>query len=247
MAASIKGDGDPAAVALYAWNAQVSAAFLTPLHFCEVVVRNAAADALEAVYGARWPWNSVFVLSLPSPSARNIYNPRADLRGVASKQVSTGKVIPELKFVFWQELFTHRHDVRLWDAHLKRVFPEHDPTKTMIEIRRSIYGDLEAIRRLRNRIAHHEPIFTRNLILDLERMHRLVRLRSTLVASWMMINQNADAVISHHPLFRGGNIWNPSHEEIAEVAYRLWAERTPQNCDSDTNWFEAKRLLGLSI
>jgi hypothetical protein len=242
----IKGDGDPRAVALYTWNAQVSAALFFLLHFCEVVVRNAAADAPEAVYGPRWPWNPVFILSLPDPPHRNIYNPRANLNKVASQQPSTGKVIPELNFVFWQELFTHRHDVRLWDSHLKRVFPEHDPKEAMIAIRRSIYADLDVIRKLRNRIAHHEPIFTRNLRQDLDRMHRLVRLRSNLVASWVMINQIADIVISQLPLFRGGKLWDPSHEEIAEVAYRLWVEKGSKDGDANRDWFEAKKLLGLS-
>jgi hypothetical protein len=98
----IKGGADTRAIALYTWNAQVSAALLAPLHFCEVVVRNAAANALEAVYGLRWPWNPVFILSLPDPQHRNIYNPRANLKKVASQQPSTGKVIPELNFVFWR-------------------------------------------------------------------------------------------------------------------------------------------------
>ncbi len=245
-AVRITGDGDPRAVALYTWNAQASAALLIPLHFCEVVVRNAAADALESVYGVRWPWNPVFILSLPDPSHRNIYNPRANLNKVASQQPSTGKVIPELNFVFWQQLFTHRHDVRLWNLHLKRVFPEHDSKKAITAVRKSIYADLEVIRRLRNRIAHHEPIFTRNLKQDLDRMQGLVRLRSNLVASWMMINQIADIVISQLPLFRGGKLWNPSHEEIAEVAYRLWVEKGSKDGDADTDWFEAKKLLGLS-
>ena len=245
-AARITGDDDPRAVALYTWNAQVSAALFIPLHFCEVVVRNAAADALEAVYGDRWPWSQVFVLSLPDPQRRNIYNPRANLKKVASQQPSTGKVIAELNFVFWQELFTHRHDVRLWGLHLKRVFPEHDPKKSMIAIRKSIYADLEAVRKLRNRIAHHEPIFTRNLKQDLERMHELVRLRSELVASWMMINQIADILISQPSLFRGGKLWNPSHEEIAEVAYHIWIENGSKDGGADADWFEAKRLLGLS-
>lgn len=245
-AARTTGDGDSRAVALYTWNAQVSAALFIPLHFCEVVVRNAAAGALEAVYGARWPWNSVCILSLPDPQQPNIYNPRANLIKVASQQPSTGKVIPELNFVFWQQLFTHRHDVRLWNSHLKRVFPEHDPKKAVVAIRKSIYADLEVIRKLRNRIAHHEPIFTRNLKQDLERMHELVRLRSKLIASWMMINQIADVVISQPPLFRGGKLWNPSQEEIAEVAYRIWIEKGSKGGDADADWFEAKRLLGLS-
>jgi len=116
----------------------------------------------------------------------------------------------------------------------------------MVAIRKSIYADLEEIRRLRNRIAHHEPIFTRNLKRDLGRMHELVRLRSNLVASWMMINQTADNAISQLPLFRGGKLWNPSHEEIAEVAYRIWNEKGSKAGDADADWFEAKKLLGLS-
>jgi len=37
------------ALALYAWNAQVAAAMLAPLHICEVVIRNAVADAIAYV------------------------------------------------------------------------------------------------------------------------------------------------------------------------------------------------------
>ncbi|WP_246183114.1 hypothetical protein [Mycolicibacterium grossiae] len=43
-----------------------------------------------------------------------------------------GKVIPELKFVFWENLFTRRHDGRLWNRHLRTVLPNLDasqPTK----------------------------------------------------------------------------------------------------------------------
>jgi hypothetical protein len=62
----------------------------------------------------------------------------------------------------------------------------------------------------------------------------------------MMINQTADVVISQSPVFRGGKLWNPSHEEVAEVAYRLWLDRGSRYGDADTDWFEAKKLLGLS-
>lgn len=47
--------GDQCALELYAWNALVSAALLMPLHICEVVLRNAVADALQSVYGTNWP------------------------------------------------------------------------------------------------------------------------------------------------------------------------------------------------
>lgn len=181
------GDIGPAALALYDWNAQVSGAFMAPLHICEVVIRNAVSDALSAVYGERWPWETVFETSLPSQ--RRGYSPRTDLQLNRREQTTTGKVIPELKFVFWQRMFTNRYDVRLWDVHLRRVLPNLDPTKTVVQLRQEIYADLEHVRRLRNRIAHHEPIFRRDLGDDLDKITALIRFRCELTADWMMQGQ----------------------------------------------------------
>jgi hypothetical protein len=196
-AAGVTGDDDPAALELYAWNAQVSAALMAPLHICEVVVRNAVSDALEAVYGAAWPWSSNFELSLPAPALG--YSPRKDLQNARGHQTSAGKVVPELKFVFWQKMFTSRHDVRVWNAHLMRVLPNLDPGKPVSQLRQGIYDSLEEIRRLRNRIAHHEPIFTRNLSGDLQRIFALIELRCKVTSTWMMNNQQASAIIARRP------------------------------------------------
>jgi DUF2934 family protein len=243
IAAGVSTRDDPNAIALYAWNASVSAALLAPLHICEVVMRNAVGEALGAVYGPRWPWDRTFVLSLPDP--RGQYSPRRDLLNVTASQPSTGKVIPELKFAFWQEMFTRRHDVRLWSIHLKRVFPSHDAAKLVTTIRREIYANLEVIRKLRNRIAHHEPIFARNLLDDFQRMVRLVEQRSPHVASWMVGNQNAVELISQSPIFRGGKLWKPTHEEIAQIAYRLWCEGGRGANRPDADWYRAEALLGI--
>jgi hypothetical protein len=183
-----------AALDLYDWNAQVSGAFMAPLHICEVVIRNAVSDALTAVYGANWPWSTVFEASLPSPPAG--YNPRRDLQTSRLAQWSTGKVIPELKFVFWQKMFTSRYDGRLWSAHLRRVMPNLDPAKTVAETRAEIYQNLEHVRLLRNRIAHHEPIFKRHLFHDLGKVTDLVRFRCANTANWMMATQRVTQYFS---------------------------------------------------
>jgi hypothetical protein len=81
-AVPIVDDADPRALALYAWNARISAALLAPLHICEIVVRNAVSDAIEQVYGPRWPWQIGFEQSLPSP--RSGYNPQRDLQNARS-------------------------------------------------------------------------------------------------------------------------------------------------------------------
>ncbi|BEH16717.1 hypothetical protein MAALD49_40850 (plasmid) [Marinobacter shengliensis] len=196
-AAGVTGGDDPSALALYAWNADVSGALLAPLHVCEVVVRNAVSDALEAVYGNRWPWSATFERSLPDPLRG--YSPRKDLQSARRSAPTTGKVIPELKFVFWQKMFTQRHDARIWDAHLMRIMPNLDGSKTVAELRQEIYSDLEQIRGLRNRIAHHEPIFSRSLMDDYQKILALVRFRCGSTASWLEENQKATAVIAEKP------------------------------------------------
>ena len=98
LATGATGDENLAPLTLYAWNAQVSGALLAPLHLCEVVVRNAVAEALEATYGPAWPWEPVMELSLPNVPVG--YCQRKDLQMVRSRFRTVGKVIPELKFAF---------------------------------------------------------------------------------------------------------------------------------------------------
>lgn len=187
------------ALALYSWNAQVSAALMTPLHICEVVVRNAVADALQSVYGPRWPWETVFEQSLPNPPKGHGYNARRDLITTRSKEATTGKVIPELKFVFWQKMFTGRFDGRLWNPYMRTVMPHLDPTMTVQQLRKLIHDELEQLRGLRNRIAHHEPIFKRNLAADFQKAHDLIAFRCPHTAAWMQANQQVTQFIGAKP------------------------------------------------
>lgn len=189
---------DVSALELYTWNAQVAAALMVPLHVCEVVVRNAAHQVLETLYGPRWPWSPALHRSLPNP--RGTYSPRWDLEKVRAEHTTAGKVIPELKFVFWEKLFTGRHDGRLWTPHLMRVFPNLSPAPPVSQHRLQINKDLEQIRELRNRIAHHEPIFARNLVDDFAKIERLVDARCKITAAWMMAHQQASTLIAAKPL-----------------------------------------------
>jgi len=188
---------DPCAICFYEWNAEVSAAFLAPLHIFEVVLRNAVSEVLEHVYGPQWPWNSQLIKSLPNPPSG--YSPQRDLLGARTGVRSTGKVIPELKFVFWQNMFTGRHDTRLWNPYLYRIMPNLDVTKPVQDNRKMIYGYVERMRVLRNRIAHHEPIFQRNLIDDYNIMHSIVGYRCQYTAAWLDSNQITKTIIAARP------------------------------------------------
>lgn len=195
--AACLGGSNEEAMELYGWNGEISAAFMLPLHICEVTVRNAVHEAFVAEHGENWPWNQGFLRSLPDPSVG--YSPRADVINARKGKTSAGQVIPELKFMFWQKIFTRRHDTRLWNSHLLALFPNHQPGITIRELREDIYDSLEMIRLLRNRIAHHEPIFTRNLQDELLRIQHLLRCRNEDIADWLMHREAVSALFHSRP------------------------------------------------
>ncbi|AFK57097.1 hypothetical protein TMO_c0487 (plasmid) [Tistrella mobilis KA081020-065] len=58
---------------------------------------------------------------------------------------------------------------------------------------------MRAIRALRNRIAHHEPIFTRDTVADYEMVRELIAWRSPVAARWVNRKQGVLALISNRP------------------------------------------------
>lgn len=186
------------ALELYTWNAQVSAAFMLPLHFVEVLTRNAAADALQSTYGSQWQWSPGFEQSLPKlkPGIPG-YSPRSDLIGVRKREPTAGKVIPELKFVFWQKMFTARYDQRLWDPFITTLFPHASGPARVV--RQRVYDHLEHIRKFRNRVAHHEPIFNRNLAEDLDTITDLIGMRSDAAAAWLDERETVSGLLLLRP------------------------------------------------
>lgn len=185
------------AVTLYAWNARVAGAMLAPLHLCEIAIRNAVAEALEIVHGPRWPWIRGFEVSLPNPGKG--YLQRQDLNLTRSRAQTTDRVVVELKFAFWESMFTSRHDNRIWSPHLFTVLPNLASSLAVPTHRLQLAADLKAIRLLRNRIAHHEPIFVRNLADDLAKAHALVDARCPATAAWLISDTTATAAIQARP------------------------------------------------
>ncbi|MGK5024495.1 hypothetical protein [Janthinobacterium sp. RB2R34] len=182
------------ALDIYVWNALVSGAFFSALHICEVVIRNAAAHALELKYGANWPWHMGFERSLTTWAKGELQSAR---QGIPVG--STGKVIAGLKFAFWCKMFTAGQDQHLWNAHMHAVFPHLPLPLTVAAGRQVIHDDLEALRGLRNRIAHHEPVIGYPLIALQARMQRLLKLRCGHTGAWMSEWEIVSAVLAARP------------------------------------------------
>lgn len=142
------------ALDLYVWNSQLGAALMTPISVCEVVIRNAVDDALSAVHGEQWPWSRGFYFTLNTRG-------REALEKAKNGQPTTGKVIAEFSFGFWENMFVGSFDAALWNTHLNLVLPNLPAGQTVQQSRGHIRRELEKLRRLRNRISHHEPLLSK--------------------------------------------------------------------------------------
>lgn len=189
------------ALELYQWNAQIAASFLVPLHLFEICIRNSVANAIESFYGANWPWAAAFAMSLPDPHQPN-FNPRRELVAVRARHfgtMATGKVIADVKFAFWVSMYTRRHEGRLWAQNIKQEFPHAPETLTVAEIRQKIHTATDQIRILRNRIAHHEPIFPRDLSSDYKMIEEVIGFKCQHTLAWMIRLEEVSYMLSTKP------------------------------------------------
>jgi hypothetical protein len=88
--------------------------------------------------------------------------------------VSHGQVISQTTFSFWKRLYSNDYESVLWKRSLKRVFPNK------VLKRSDISSNLETVYAIRNRVAHHEPVYGARLS---EAMSALEFLRESLGAS----------------------------------------------------------------
>ncbi|WP_435632590.1 hypothetical protein [Carnimonas bestiolae] len=181
---------DPIALDLYTWNSLVSAVFLPPLQICEIAIRNAVSQALTLTHGRRWPWDHNFISGLPD---RGKFKAKSEVQKVTNKKYikNTGQLVAEMKLAFWENMLTSRHDERVWNHHLVSVMPGYSFANDSSKIamaRDEIRGKLERMRKFRNRIAHHEPIFNRALEDDYRLVMDLIGFCSPATRRWAETN-----------------------------------------------------------
>jgi hypothetical protein len=139
-----------AALSLYEANTRLSEAFYTPLQALEICLRNKVHQQLSGNYGELWYSNGRAPLG--DDSSRMIFEAEEQLK--KGGRITPGRVVAELKFAFWVGLLGPHYDATLWRQCIFRAFPQSGG-----RARKAVHGRLNAIRRFRNRIAHHEPIF----------------------------------------------------------------------------------------
>ena len=144
------------ALALYVKNIEVSAAFLLPLQGLEISLRNAINTTISAHY-ATDDWFD----TIPLDAAGKIIIEKAKSKLTDEKKdLDNSRIVAEISFGFWVTLLSRKYHQTLWEPFLHNTFPHAKKP------RRKIHGCLFNLSKLRNRIAHHEPIFHRHLEKD---------------------------------------------------------------------------------
>ncbi|MBM3714186.1 MAG: DNA-binding protein [Actinobacteria bacterium] len=206
--------GDHAlALELYDWNAQVASACLRDVGHFEVLVRNRYADKLSA-HDANWTSasSSLWTLESPPPQPNGVIQKQrkanrkskesltiahASLTNPASGHVSiptSGQVIAELMFGFWQSLTLPVRDATLWKPILSLAVPGLS--------RGHVHDRMLKLNRFRNRLAHWEPVFSNStgLALRLTEFENIFTDIDPDVAAWVGTRSTVLETIDQCPL-----------------------------------------------
>ena len=158
------------AMSMYTRNVALGSAFYGPLQTLEVALRNAVNNSLADRHGDFW-FNDADLLKHSELERAKHATQRV------RKQLTAGRVVAELNFGFWVALFAKGYEARLWRTNLHRLFAPQPK-------RHELHGQLDRLRTLRNRVAHHEPILQRDLQTDYDKIIWILKMLSPTTAAW---------------------------------------------------------------
>lgn len=181
------------AMTLYRYNLQLSQEMFTIISCFEVVLRNLIDKEMVSLHGSDWLRDAI----LPNGALcndRRVENTRKIIEKVYNglmreDNYSHSKLLSEMEFGIWKYMFSNAA-YALMGQRLLRIFPNKPISSRQHRYDNTyVFQELDYINKLRNRIAHHEPIcFARpNAIIDtsyvLNQYARMMKL-----FQWMNVN-----------------------------------------------------------
>ena len=163
---------DDHAWALYRWNLDLVAAFGPLTSDTEIALRNTIHDQLSTHFGRSDWWASPDLVLDDITTDVLTSAVRDHQRKIAKGTVGVGKVIADLMLGTWVMLLSRGgtsalgkpidYETNLWRPALRLGFATGTTTRTgriRRPIREQVHSRAANLQRLRNRAAHHEPIF----------------------------------------------------------------------------------------
>lgn len=149
------------ALILYHWNSQLSQALYLPLQSWEIGLRNKMNTFLCWKYNAKWPYDNRAIRAFAKPELEKLTKTIQRQTQDRKVQPSTDQIVADLSAGFWVSLLGNKYSIPFsWRYNLTAKIFTNDARIDQPDARDKCAKLLD----LRNRVAHHEPIFH----LDLE-------------------------------------------------------------------------------
>lgn len=183
---------------LYAWNIEISAAFWGVYHMFEITYRNAIHQQLEVHTGVSDWWNSSLRSKIHQSELGTINRAITDASKnhaelqtpMATPAYTAGHVVAELSLGFWTILLANKYHASLWTGNLENSFPQYTGK------RNDLHKTLVRLTRLRNRIAHHEPVIERDLKLDEMYLLSIIDYINPKARQWVDLHSRIKSVLA---------------------------------------------------
>jgi hypothetical protein len=157
----VRAAGAGGALNLYRWNCQLSTALFELIGWFEIAWRNAIDTAITDRRPGAPHWLLDPGFPLRQATRAKVTRAVQAVRRNGTTNPLPGQVIAELSLGFWRFPTMRGYTTTVWAPYLSRAFPHapHRPQRDDVDSR------LQPIILLRNRIAHHEPVFADPAIL----------------------------------------------------------------------------------
>jgi hypothetical protein len=152
--------GDENLLIHYAWNVALAESLYPILQCMEIALRNSVHKAATAAYGDSFWFDNPRLMD--RKSLDGVATAKRDLL-TRGKQITAAGIIAEQNFGFWTACFNRRQEQRLWPKIHRQAFPN---IPRHLRQRSTIADRLNEVRKLRNRVFHHEPIWYLNDLRD---------------------------------------------------------------------------------
>ena len=156
------GGNTAKAMTLYRYNLRLSQEMFVVVSCFEIALRNRIDQIMRSQWGNDWLRDSIHPSGMlysdkrVEPTKKKIEKAYNEL---AKKHIySHSKLLSEMEFGLWKYMFANVQ-YRLSGRILLRIFPNKPKSSQSLRFDNTyVFGELDYINNLRNRIAHHEPI-----------------------------------------------------------------------------------------
>ncbi len=180
------------AMTLYRLNLKLGEEMFTVLSCYEVALRNAIDRIMSECIGEDWIRDSIKsggIFDNPKFHKTTRMMKKAYAELIANGKYSNSKMLAAMEFGVWKYMYSNPQ-YSATGRRLLAVFPNKPKSTPKFQYNNQfIFNELDAINRMRNRIAHHEPVCFLNNVDQISTIHLMsVYNRVMTLFDWMGID-----------------------------------------------------------